>query len=360
MLIDYVRAVQIAAVTFTIMLFGFLAALFKLFTYKEIRAIRRLMTFVAVPALVFRVIGDSSFGFSIFLPLFHSLLTQATVHVLLIVASCFRPRNRIEFILRHSLLLARPNYIYIGYPLLQVLFPDVLCAVAMVAAPHFLVLGPLSAFLRAPPESPTTEDDATADNSPGGADSHENPILDDLPHRPSDDVLADINQPLNTSSERLPPPPWRRALLALASPVCIAFVLGIAWAATPWNMLRFMTVFVGDLERAVVASGLFAAGVFCRENRWAGSTEKAAVILTILVHAIGMPILAGGWCFALGIGGDVAKAIVLMNAAPMAWSALVDADDADAAPFAFVWGSVLAMPVTMMWVAVLNFSHLFE
>jgi hypothetical protein len=47
-------------------------ALLNLFTSKDVSAIRRLLALAAVPAALFRMIGDASFGLPLFIPLFNA------------------------------------------------------------------------------------------------------------------------------------------------------------------------------------------------------------------------------------------------------------------------------------------------
>jgi predicted permease len=368
MSLSYLDGLQVFCVILAIMLIGFGCGFFKFFTYKEVSAIRRMMTLVAIPAAIFRIIGDHPFNLQLFMSLFNSLLTQATLHVICAIAAFLLPSadRRLTF-LKLSIAATRPNYIFAGYPVVQVLFGDsflYICAMSSIA--HFLIIQPLVSIVShlivpAPEDGRSDVADITGSPSDPGIKEHLNPEPEPAP----EPIEADDAAPLSPDEPPVPPPVpfWRFALFSFVTPINVCTVLGLIWSTTPWTMLAFMSPFVIDLEKSVVASGLFSVGVFLWETPFSGS-EKALGAACALAHIAVVPVVSGLWSWVLGVEKKAAAALALVHAAPMAWGCLAEAEGAgmlqQAPVLAFVWSNLLALPVFMLWLTVLNTAGFVE
>jgi predicted permease len=366
MTISYLDSLQVFSVIFAIKIIGFVCSLLKLFTYKDVSAIRRLMTFVAIPAALFRMIGDGPFGFSLFHPFFNSLLTQLTVHFYIFILIWFipTPDRRLTFV-KISLSATSPNHIFMGYPILQILFGDshrYVCAMSSIV--HFFIVQPLdSIFLHfILPTSQNTDGivEDIVEQEPS-LKEHLSPEQEPTPEANQDSTEVSVES-LEESLPQ-PDPHWKVILWRFVTPINVCTILGLIWSATSWSMPSFLSIFVIDLEKSVVASGLCSIGVFIGENRFSG-VEKVWGVVAMLAHVVLIPVVSGMWSWVLGIDHQMAAALVLIHAAPMAWECLTDACEAgmqeQAPKIAFVWGNVLSLPVFMLWVMLLNVTGVFE
>jgi predicted permease len=220
----------------------------------------------------------------------------------------------------------------------------------MTSIVHFLIVEPLTAILlfrggaAAPTEAPTD----VLGESP--SDPH---LQDHLSPEPEPDPSALTDD----SGSRPPEPPWKSALFRFATPINICAILGVIWSATRWSMPAFLSTFVVDLEKSIVASGLFAAGIFVAEGGFTGP-DRVIGTVSVLSHVVVVPVVSGMWSWVLHTDREIAAALVLVHAAPMAWECVTDARDAglrqQSPGFSFLWGNALSVPVFMGWLAVLR------
>jgi predicted permease len=290
-----------------------------------------------------------------------SVLTVISAYVLLLLLLLFSPTKARVF-LEYSLAATQPNLLYMGYPILHILFGESFLYITAVSSlVHSLLVHPLNVILAHHLTEPEREavivlNDITDPASPDPEPETEQRVSDQIeePLVPDEIVKAD------------PPPEkdplWKVVLFAFLTPANIGFVLGILWSLTPWDMFTFLSVFVVDLERSVVASGLFCAGTYAWEHPFLhGDAFKIAV--SVISHAVVLPGIAALWCWLLGVSNRVATGLVLVHATSMSFRSLMDAEKfglREKAPtHAFVWSSLLSTPVLMAWVVVLNQGHLF-
>jgi predicted permease len=347
-MLPYLDALQVFAVILSIKLIGFGSAVLKFLTYADVSAIRRLLTLAGIPAAMFRLIGDAPFNLDLFLPFFNSLLTQATLHLIIGVAICVLTKSdRGVNFLKVSLGATRPNYIFMGYPIVQGIFrEDMLYVCAMAGIVHFLIVQPIEAIVS------RTIGPLVQENSEE---------LEDIELKPEDQGdVHESTEPepeVGETIEQVTEPLWKFLVLAFVTPINVCTLLGLAWSATPWSMLAFMSTFVKDLEKSVVASGLFSIGVFFWEGTFKGQ-ERGLTAVSVLSHILVVPSVSWFWSWVLRIDREVAAALVLVHAAPMAWGCLTDAIGAgmerQSPEVAFFWGNVLSLPVFMGWLAIIN------
>jgi predicted permease len=310
-----------------------------------------------------------------FLPLLVSVLTVISVQ-LIVLALVFISRSPVKplVFLEYSLAVTQPNFIYMGYPILHILFGDSFLYVPVVSSlVHAIFVQPINAvlaghFIQHERDRVIVVNDLAGVQKisrPSSFDDMGNPLspeIEDEPPPEERDALDDDPTPEEMSPTQIRDPLWKVVLFALLTPANVGFVLGILWALTPWEMFTFISVFVVDLERSVVASGLFCAGTYIWEHPFLHG-DPLRVSLSVISHAVVLPSIAGLWCWALGVDNSVAIGLVLAHATSMSFRSLMDAERfglREKAPtHAFVWSSFLSLPVLMLWVLVLNHAHFF-
>jgi predicted permease len=367
-MIDYLDSFQTFAVIYAIMAFGFICGVLKLFSTESIQGVRHYMDLIALPALLFHVVGNRPLTSETFLPLLISVLTVLSIQLALILISILS-HSPLKFLvfLEYSLAATQPNFIYMGYPILHILFGDSFLYVPVVSSlVHAIFVHPLHAviagyFIERDREPVAVVSDLAGVRKisrPSSVDEMGNPILEEIEQTEIDaeaEMEVDEQGPVRE-------PLWRLVLFAFVTPANIGFALGLLWALTPWKMFTFISVFVVDLEKSVVASGLFCAGTYIWEHPFLNG-DPVRVSLSVVSHAAVLPAIALLWCWLFGVGDETATGLVLGHATSMSFRSVVDAERfglREKTPtYSFVWSSFLSLPVLMLWVVVLKATHLF-
>lgn len=181
----------------------------------------------------------------------------------------------------------------------------------------------------------------------------------------SDEKPADVAPP--------PEPPKKRTysktfwyVYSFVNQHNIAAILGICWSIavkyTNVAMPIFLKSFNFDLEKASICAGLFCAGTFIAFHPFKGA-PVLDVIVSMISHYIVKPCLAIAFCYILDIKHDVAKFLVLLNLAPTGLYAYFLSDQAgyktSMVTYSMYWGMILVLPMYMIWIAIINETHLF-
>ena len=376
---NYLDALQIFCVVLAIIAVGYLCGGIKMYTYRDCSAIRRLMYLVCIPGLIFYLIGNANLA-SCWQPVVNAVLTQFVVHIL-IIACCFvaNPKSKAQLYVRLFTGMGSPDFIFVGYPILQVLFRKdltplcVLCAcVQSVLIEPLIVMLAMKAFDRkdivdAGSEDPAKELEAidqASSNTPANVEGMKDGLLDDHAEPITDAVETEDK----TKKEPEPEPEtvkekpmWQRILFLYVNPITIALLLGIIWTCTPWDMLKFMDAFVYDLGKSVVASGLFAYGVFMWEHPFFHGPIVETTI-GCLAHFVLVPLISCAWSYILPVDREMARALVMIHATPVSFSALNIAENCGlhkkGPTYIFFWTNLLWVAAAMIWVVVFNETRL--
>ena len=387
---NYLDALQICCAVFAILAVGYLCGGIKMYSYRDCSAIRRLMFLVCIPGLVFYLIGNAELS-KCWQPVVNAILTQAVVHVV-ILAYCFirNPASKLALYVRLFTGMGSPSFVFVGYPILQVLFRAelaplcVLCAVVqtVIVEPIIVILA-----MKAFDKSQIVDDDSDeaseghpaeleaidttghpvtpveADGIKDGLlDDHAEPITDpvDTEDKKKEEEAPEKPEPEH-EDEAKPQPMWRRILFLYVNPINVALILAIVWACTPWDMLKFMDAFVYDLGKSVVASGLFAYGVFMWEHKFFHGPIVETTV-GCLAHFVIVPLISCAWSYVLPIDREMARALVMIHASPVSFSALNIAENCgmhgQGPTYIFFWTNLLWAAAAMLWVVVFNETSL--
>lgn len=156
---------------------------------------------------------------------------------------------------------------------------------------------------------------------------------------------------------------WTTLFWSLCTPINICFVLGLIWSAVGINMPKFLKQFVTDLEKAVVAGGLFACGVFMWNHPFFGCSP-IEVPITSIVHIAVIPLIGFLFCWIFKIQNDITHIIMFSMAAPSALSSFAAAIynhlPNSTITYTFFWTYLLCLPVFLIWTAIFNQTNVFN
>lgn len=155
---------------------------------------------------------------------------------------------------------------------------------------------------------------------------------------------------------------WTTIFWSLVTPINICFILGIIWSIIGIKMPKFLSQFVTDLEKAVVAGGLFASGVFLWSHPFFGCSP-IEIPLTTLVHIVILPLIGFLFCWILKAGNVVTQIIIFCLAAPSALSsfaaAIYNNCTKSTITYTFFWTYLICLPVFLLWTVLFNQTKIF-
>lgn len=208
-------------------------------------------------------------------------------------------------------------------------------------------------------------------NSPSDNSDHSNQQSTDEHHNQSTSQInlnsqhIEIEDSSDSSKEKKKKatPLWRVLLFSFINPCNVAVILGIIWSATGWSMPIFLSTFTSDHEKAVMAPGLFAIGAYLWDHPFLGG-NAIEITVFFLIHTIVMPLLAILFCFLLNLDHIVSIIIVITHIMPVGligYRMCLHYKMKLLSPsFTFFWTNLLALPIQMIWCAIINETHLFQ
>lgn len=156
---------------------------------------------------------------------------------------------------------------------------------------------------------------------------------------------------------------WTTLLWSIFTPINICFILGIIWSAIGITMPKFLNQFVTDLEKAVVAGGLFACGVFMWNHPFFGCSP-IEVPITSIIHIVVLPLIGFLFCWIFKVKNEITQIIMFCMAAPSALSsyaaAIYNHYPNSTITFTFFWTYLICLPVFLLWTVVFNQTNIFN
>ncbi|OHT06774.1 Auxin Efflux Carrier family protein [Tritrichomonas foetus] len=396
--INYLTFFEIAFSNFTISAIGYLCGFLKMFTSHEVSLILSIVNNISVPLLIFREVGRNGLKPKTWAPLLVSFLVEIIMHLILLIPLLFRKSGRRFQYLTSILSTTYFNGIYCGMTITQIVYGiDYSYIVVYCYIIHYIFVIPFHNILiylcsEAVPEPDSDEipnqtgnlehgekgeeeeevledviDEGDVENhvvveipasSSENSDSVE-PVYDD----PNDESSAHAGETPTGKNPNARPPLWRVILFSFLTFQNVCLILGLIWAATGWTMPLFLDTFTNDHEKAVMSVGLFAIGAYMWDHPFLGGNVQE-VSLYFILHSVGMPLLAILFCFLLDLDHKVSVIVTLVHAMPcglLGYSLSLHYQLKLLSPtFTFFWNNLLALPIQMLWVVIINETHLFQ
>lgn len=408
---DYLEALQGEVCVFVIVALGYLCGGIKMFTLQEALAMKRTIFLIAVPGLVFREIAIHKLTLENWQPFFNGILVQVTIHIIyMLIALIGRFQSKIHAFLSMLYSTSYLNFIFFGYPIIQVLFGDdyVFISAMQSLVTHILCI-PVHTFLgfdkiKFSDSDSISQDDEinemAVDRSNGlpihPVDHHaehndqsndedtsveeittnENKDEEETNHENEKDILIseqteirhNENDQEDSSSDNTKPkfkdkhPKVWAVLWSVVTPVNVCAILGIIWSATGLNMPVFLNDFAFDLEKATLASGLFTCGVIMWNHPFFGC-NLVKILLALFMHYVIIPLISLFWSKICKLDSTTATINVIMHSMPSALIAFGVTPFGGlvmkTASFSFFWSILLFLPMFTLWVIALNEIHIF-
>jgi predicted permease len=385
---NYLDAFQTIIVQFLIVVLGYIFMAVGFFTYDESVPFFRILRLVSLPAIVFRELSIVPMTWSSFAPLAHSILTQATIHILSALAAFFIPApdhftQFLTFIYSYS----HTCFIPYGYPIIRILFGENLCYIPIVAnIIQTLITRPLhiwATFHISPlavthdfiPDAAAARDSAAHD-SPRPSESVRSSrkstsnvgtpdieaVLDNGESQaPLEEVDTDPDD--TESEEPVVIHDFKRNMIgAFVAGSIIAIVLGIVWNIIGVKLPLVLQVVADNFSHAYCGCTMFCIGVAAR-NHPLNVGQWSQVVPFLAVHHIANPLIALAWAFALRLDAVTARACVLLWSMPVEWTGawLVErcGSPRNVITATALWSHIIALPMFFCWLALLGETHPF-
>jgi predicted permease len=364
--IPYRTAIEILCSNYIIVALGALCARLKRLGPEHMFLITRVTTYVSIPSRIFLEIGQNFLNLSTFSPLLVGILCQITLHLLIGLVLLFIPsEHRILDFLRIISSVAYSEYLYFGAPIIHTIFGEeyayvcVQLAVVLYVLVYSLHSLAFSFFDRSHEsvESHSGEH-AEEEELEDGIDRTPGPIHPVEPVGSSRDALLTEEEEEERHEVDRKKLPW----IDFLSVWLVSFVLGLIWAGIGWKMPVFLKHVTQCHARALMAPGIAAVGVYIYAHPLFGD-NRLEIGFCLVMKLVGMPLIAVFWCYLLRLEAKVASSVVLLHAMPMGMLGYDNAMNRKmrlmTPTFTFVWSNLLAMPVLMLWIALINETGLF-
>ena len=418
-MLDYLNSFQIFASCYVIVVVGVIFGKVKMFDPKALKAIRRLIYLIPIPAMMFNEIGNSKINGDTWIIFAHQLLIQIVLHILVLIYSYLYHGEMtvMQKFIVSSIAFCETDLYFYSYALCQVLFvtTDIPYSVVSVFV-QFLIVNPFHAILAMffiphavdlmnkgdtdsseevpldPKEHNEEEDeleDKVEDSAKDG--SSKEPSVDQAgnPSSPQSEDTSNSRETITNDSqpkledtsenhEKTPEDvpvvkeetkkqkkPWTRTQLIiyrLVNQHTICAVLGIIWSAIGIEMPIFLASFVEDLENATIASSFFLAGLAIAFHPFFG-VPIVDTIIGCVFHVIIGPLLSIAFSYALGIENSVATLLIFSNMCPTSIYGLMLSLDLgmqnSIVSYTYYWSHLIMLPIMLIWTAIINSTGLF-
>lgn len=376
-MIEYTDAVQALLANYVVILFGYVCGATKLYGLKDASALRRIIFKIALPALVFRQIAQRRLTLDDWQPFLNELLVQGTIHILLAIVCFALPfKDKRLTYLQALFALCYTNFIFFGYPVIQVLFGDDHTYIpSMMNIAQFVFVLPFHTFLIYHKDEASEKSEQNENDSSGmeleETKPTDGPVIpvkegdDEQPHteEPDQNNTPENSHQEEESESENAPTRGKAVLWTLVTPLNVCACIGVVWSATKWTLPVFLDTFANDLEKASIGAGLFSIGLFLWEHPFCHF--NVPLVATFLVmHFVANPLISALWAWVLHLDKLQAKICTLSRAMPSGLFGYIMSINCGygmkTASFTFFWSNVFALLVILAWIAVFNELKLFD
>jgi predicted permease len=279
-------------------------------------SIRSVTFYIALPGLFFREIGRRPLSLSVWNPFLNAILVQVTLHVFALPVY-FLAKSFDVFSLIFSSFYS--SFVFYGFPLVQFLFGD-----DYVHFPSLMLLAQLMFMV---------------------------PLHKWLTYDP---VITEETPVVSRG--------WR-LVHSLVNTYSVFAVVGILWSALEWRMPIVLDQIGIDLEKSVMAAGLFSMGTFMYEVT-ISNTNWLIVCAYLLVHFVLVPVVSAFWCWALDFDSMTTLLCVLLHATPPDVISFYIHDNlrgrSDDVAAAIFWANAVSILVVFLWILLNNETSFFD
>lgn len=340
-MVDYANVISVGGSLLIIIAFGFIVFKLRIFPFEAIKTINSQVLNCCFLPLIARNIGRKDVHTFDFTPFFIGIMTTVTTHIFMCVCFIIPFKNKFKNYLSSTLPCVFINYLVIGYPIFDSIWnPDEDIMVQLMAMSNDLCVVPIYMiltsiyFLKHPEEEE------------GGSEG-----LKQEEEKPKKNVCVVIGGVL------------LKILLGLIkSPIILGNAFGFIWSATGWKFPIFLDNILLLMGQEVLPLSLFCVGGFLAQNSII-ACNWIKFILCIIVRHLVMPAIAMFYCWLIHTSNKLTRQCIIMTIIPTGTTSFMLSSKFNMGPgissTMIFWSTVLNVPFTLLWFAILDNLNLF-
>lgn len=326
-MVDYGNVAQVGCAILTVILIGFFTVRYKFFPFQAVAPLNRFLLDACFFSLLARSIASRKLGEMDFLPAVVGVCANLSIHALLLLFFVFPFQDRFYMYVSSILPVAYINYLIIGIPVFNSIWPPeegVVISVMtlsndIIVVPIYLVLANIYNIRRTNEENAKNGDDSRAHFSLR--------------------VFLTIG------------------LRVLTNPIVMGNIFGYIWAATGWPMIPFLSNLMEYLANAVLGLSLFSVGGFLAQTSLI-ACHWAHFLVCLAARHIAFPGFVAVYSVAFGLTGRTARQAVLMSCCPSAAACYFLSDQAGIGPGVsstmIFWSTFIGIPMQALWLFIFD------
>ena len=329
---DYSGVIQVGASMLATILIAFVLCRFKLIPFSAIGCMNKFLLKCCYLPLLARAISVRNLSEIYFTPALVGGIANVMVHCLFAIAFLLPLRDRFYYFLSSVLPSVYINYLIVGIPVFNAVWPEsenVVVAVLtlsndVLCVPSFLIFSNL--YLRR---------------------------RRNIQHRRDGDGIVETFSPKLLG---------QIALRVLLNPIMFGNILGYIYAATGWEMCPFLWDLMNYLADAVLALSLFCVGGFLSQHSLI-ACHWLHFLLCVLARHVAFPGFVALVAMAFKLSGRLTRQCVLMAANPSATACYMLAADANVgqgvSSTMIFWTTLFCVPIQVLWLYTFDSLNLF-
>jgi predicted permease len=313
-------------------LVGFVCCRYKFLPIEAVPPLNRLLLDLCFFPLIARASASRDLSEVSFLPFAIGTCASLSFYALLALLFLFPFKDRFYMYLSSALPSAYINYLIIGLPIFNSIWPEtenVMVAVLalsndLVTLPSYLVLSSIYIIRRS-----NREHELAGDG---------------LQEKFSVKIL------------------WRIVLRLITNPIVVGNATGFIWASTKWPVFPFLANLLKYMGDAVLGLSLFCVGGFLSQHSLVACGWLHFIGCMLLRH-VAVPMLMALFSYVFHASGKLARQCILMACCPSATASYLLSDQAQTGPGVsstmIFWTTVFVVPCQIAWIWALDALQLF-
>ena len=328
---DYSNVISVGCAVITLIFIGFIARKFRIV---KSCTFDRINTYIFKPCFVPLIVNNviyQNLSQIDFRPFWACALAIISTHIILLFLFFFKNENRLAYFLSTTLPATYVNYVIIGIPIFESIWPNqdnqILMVITLcndlISAPIYLVLSGINTYL---------------------TKNREHVKKGEPKEKFSFMIILDI------------------IIGIIKNPIIIGYIIGFFWVGVGIPTCYFIDRLIVIMSQCVLALSCFCVGSFLADHSLMSCSWFQFIICAVSRHIV-MPLFAGLYSAALGLSAKAARQAIIITTLPTAVASYLLSYNANigtgAASTMIFWTNIFFIPIIVAWFAVLDALGIF-
>lgn len=329
---NYGNVIQIGIGLIINILIGFFTVKFNIFPTKSISILNKFLLRICFLPLMARSVWQRDLSHISIMPFIVGACANISLHILMSVIFFIPFKDSFKIYLSTILPTIYVNYLIIGFPLFNAIWPEnenVMISVQALSNDPICV----TLFLL-----------LTNIYKRRISNKRHKMLNDGLEEKFSFAILGRI------------------FLRVFLNPIILGLVLGFGYAAAKFRKCPFLDRLMELLQGCVLSLCLFCVGGFLSQNSLIAANFIRFIVSILLRHIV-FPLLIALFCKAFNVNGRLSKQCIIMGCLPSASASFPLEAEAELKPglssTLIFWTTIFCVPFQILWLFVLNHFNLF-